>query len=79
MYNLVLAFISLDAKVDESVIRGTRLYSFRIQDINGIALLWGDQLRQQYIVDAYVAVEQNCLRYLHLNQRKLRADLYQGL
>ncbi len=32
MYNLVLAFTSLDAKVDESVIRGTRPYSFRIQD-----------------------------------------------
>jgi hypothetical protein len=42
-------------------------------------LLRGDQLRQQYIVDAYADVEQNCLRYLRLNQKKLRADLYQGL
>jgi hypothetical protein len=31
MYNLVLAFISLGAKVDESVTRGTGSYSFRIQ------------------------------------------------
>jgi hypothetical protein len=31
MYNFVLAFTSLGAKVDESVTRGTRLYSFRIQ------------------------------------------------
>jgi hypothetical protein len=31
MYNSVLAFISLDAKVDESVTRGTRSYSFHIQ------------------------------------------------
>jgi len=30
-------------------------------------------------VDAYVVVEQNCLRYLHLNQKKLRAYFYQGL
>jgi hypothetical protein len=30
-------------------------------------------------VDAYVAIEQNRLRYLCLNQKKLRADLYQGL
>jgi hypothetical protein len=31
MYNLVLAFISLSAKVDESVTRGPGPYSFRIQ------------------------------------------------
>ncbi len=30
MYNLMLAFISLGAKVDESVTRGTGPYSFRI-------------------------------------------------
>jgi hypothetical protein len=31
MYNSVLVFTSLDAKVDESVTRGTGLYSFHIQ------------------------------------------------
>jgi hypothetical protein len=31
MYNSVLAFISVGAKVDESVTRGTGSYSFRIQ------------------------------------------------
>jgi len=31
MYNLVLAFILLDAKVDESITRGTEPYYFRIQ------------------------------------------------
>ncbi len=36
-------------------------------------------MRQQYIVDAYAAIEQKCLRYLRLNQKKLCADLYQGL
>jgi hypothetical protein len=30
-------------------------------------------------VDAYVVIEQNRLRYLCLNKKKLRADLYQGL
>jgi hypothetical protein len=30
-------------------------------------------------VDAYAAIEQNRLRYLCLNQKKLYADLYQGL
>jgi len=36
-------------------------------------------LRHQYIVDAYVAIEQNRLKYLHLNKKKLRSDLYHGL
>jgi hypothetical protein len=36
-------------------------------------------LQQQYIVDAYAAIKQNRLKYLRLNQKKLRADLYQGL
>jgi hypothetical protein len=56
-------------------------YGYRLQhqDTNGIMLLWGGRLRQQYIVDAYVAIEQNHLKYLQLNQKKLRVDLYQGL
>jgi hypothetical protein len=58
-----------------------KFYGYRLQhrDTDGIALLRGGRLRQQYIVDAYAIVEQNRLRYLHLNQKKLRADLYQGL
>ncbi|KAH9541362.1 hypothetical protein CY35_14G059600 [Sphagnum magellanicum] len=47
-------------------------YRFQHQDTNGIALLWGGRLRQQYIVDAYVAIEQNRLKYLRLNKKKLR-------
>ncbi len=56
-------------------------YGYRLQHRNtdGIALLWGGRLRQQYIADAYVVVEQNRLRYLRLNQKKLHVDLYQGL
>jgi hypothetical protein len=30
-------------------------------------------------VDAYAAIKQNRLKYLRLNQKKLRVDLYQGL
>ncbi len=56
-------------------------YGYRLQhrDINGIALLRGDRLRHQYIVDAYAVIEQNRLKYLRLNKKKLRVDLYQGL
>jgi hypothetical protein len=47
-------------------------YGYRLQhwDTNGIALLWGGRLRQQYIVDAYAVIEQNRLKYLCLNQKK---------
>jgi len=56
-------------------------YGYRLQhqNIDGNALLWGERLRQQYIMDAYVVVEQNRLRYVRLNKKKLRGDLYQGL
>jgi hypothetical protein len=56
-------------------------YGYRLQhrDTDGIALLRGGRLRHQYIVDAYAAIEQNRLKYLRLNQKKLRVDLYQGL
>jgi hypothetical protein len=30
-------------------------------------------------VDAYAAIEQNRLKYLRLNKKRFRADLYQGL
>ncbi len=56
-------------------------YDYRLQhrDTDGIVLLWGDRLRQQYIVDVCAVVEQNHLRYLCLNKTKLCADIYQGL
>jgi hypothetical protein len=56
-------------------------YSYWLQhrDTDGIALLRGDRLRHQYIVDACVAIKQSYLKYLRLNKKKLRVDLYQGL
>jgi hypothetical protein len=58
-----------------------KFYGYRLQhrDTDGIALLRGDRLRHQYIVDAYAAIEQSHLKYLRLNKKKLRTDLYQGL
>jgi hypothetical protein len=46
-----------------------KFYDYRLQheDIDGIALLRGDRLRHQYIVDVYVVIKQNHLRYLRLN------------
>ncbi|KAI9918650.1 hypothetical protein PsorP6_011330 [Peronosclerospora sorghi] len=54
-------------------------YAYRLQyrATDGIALLRGGRLLQQYIVDAYAAIEQSRLNYFLQNQKTLRADLYQ--
>jgi hypothetical protein len=91
--NILINAVVANANLDEDHARKSELqrkhcnvimaefYGYRLQhrDTNGIALLRGDRLRQQYIVDAYVGIEQNRLKYLRLNKKKLRADLYQGL
>ncbi len=85
-FNGVIADADLDEDhVEESELQRkhynvtmAEFYGYRLQhrDIDGIALLRGGRLRQQYIVDAYAAIEQNRLKYLRLNKKKLRADLY---
>jgi hypothetical protein len=91
--NILLNGVVVDADLDEDHAEESKLqkkhynvtmaefYGYRLQhqDIDGIALFQGDRLRHQYIMDAYAAIEQNRLKYLHLNKKKLRADLYQGL
>jgi hypothetical protein len=46
-------------------------YGYRLQhrDTDGIVLLRGGRLQQQYIVDAYAVIEQNRLKYLRLNKK----------
>jgi hypothetical protein len=91
--NIQLNGVLVDAYLDEDHVEESEFqrkhcnvtmvefYGSRLQhrDTDGVALLRGGQLRQQYIVDAYAAIEQNRLKYLRLNKKKLRADLYQGL
>jgi hypothetical protein len=91
--NILVNGVVADANLDEDHVRESefqrkhcnvtmaKFYGYRFQhrDIDGIVLLRGGRLRQQYIVDAYAAIEQNRLKYLRLNKKKLRADLYQGL
>jgi len=56
-------------------------YAFRLQERDNEAstILRCGRLLQQYIVDAYATIEQSRLNYLRKNQKKLRANLYQGL
>jgi len=37
------------------------------------------RLFQQYCVDSYARIEQDRLQFLRFNQKKIRAELYQGL
>jgi PIF1-like helicase/Helitron helicase-like domain at N-terminus len=39
----------------------------------------GGKLFQQYLVDAWVSTEESKLHWVRTNQKKIRADLYQGL
>jgi len=79
--NIPLSGVVANADLDENHVEESELqrkhcnvtmakfHGYRLQhrDTNGIALLRGDRLKHQYIVDAYVAIEQNRLKYLHLN------------
>uniref|UniRef100_A0A0D3DL02 Helitron helicase-like domain-containing protein n=1 Tax=Brassica oleracea var. oleracea TaxID=109376 RepID=A0A0D3DL02_BRAOL len=56
-------------------------YAYQIQTRlgEGMTLIKSRRLLHQYIVDAYTATEQERLRFISLNQKKLRADLYSNV
>lgn len=55
-------------------------YAYRLHFRNANSILHrAGKLFQQFVVDAYARIEQERLRYLRFNQRKIRADLYQGI
>ena len=56
-------------------------YAYRMQSRPGLQplLLWGGNLFQQYVVDAWASVEQNTLNWVRHHQNELRADVYSGL
>jgi hypothetical protein len=41
--------------------------------------LWGGNLFQQFVVDAWASVEQSNLNWIKNNQKELQADVYSGL
>ena len=42
-------------------------------------LLWGGNLFQQYVVDAWASIEQSTLNWIKHYQKELQADVYSGL
>ncbi|XP_028077475.1 uncharacterized protein LOC114279434 [Camellia sinensis] len=56
-------------------------YSYRLfeRSTEYSTILRGGKLFQEFLVDAWAATEQNRLMYYKLNQKKIRAELYQDL
>ncbi|XP_056843369.1 uncharacterized protein LOC130500247 [Raphanus sativus] len=54
-------------------------YQLQTRPTEGMTIIKGGKLLHQYIVDAYVATETERLRFISLNQKKLRADLYNNV
>ena len=53
-------------------------YRLRLRDRDFSLLHSAGRLFQQYVVDMYAKIEQMNLNYVSYNQKKLRADCYQG-
>lgn len=54
-------------------------YKFQIINNHTSALLYGDRLFQQFIVDTYIKIETTRLDYYIRNQSDVRSELYQGI
>ncbi|XP_062074882.1 uncharacterized protein LOC133778880 [Humulus lupulus] len=54
-------------------------YKLQIRSFENSILLHSGRLLQQYVVDMYVKFETSRLDYFRLNQKAIRAELYQGI
>lgn len=56
-------------------------FAFRLheRELEAKTILASRRLHQQFIVDAYTMIESSRLKYVRLNQKNLRCDLYKGL
>ncbi|XP_057335095.1 uncharacterized protein LOC130673899 [Microplitis mediator] len=72
-------FIPYVHKTNRRVTRAD-YYKYRLAIRNDFnVFLMGRRLSQQWIVDSYVKIEKDRLNYCKFNQKKLRAESYQGL
>ncbi|KAL0290225.1 UNVERIFIED_CONTAM: hypothetical protein Sangu_2581200 [Sesamum angustifolium] len=85
-YPLLLPYGTYGWYSNYESIRGRRItccdyYAYMLQ-IRGITLsiiLHGGRLLQQYVVDNYVKIEAQKLRWIRFHQNDIRAELYEGL
>ncbi|XP_010412532.1 PREDICTED: uncharacterized protein LOC104698841 [Camelina sativa] len=72
---------TVESQVRRSFMTMREYYAYQIQTrlTDGMTITKGGRLFHQYIVDAYTTIEQERLRFIALNQKKLRADLYNNV
>ncbi|XP_073059734.1 uncharacterized protein [Primulina eburnea] len=85
-YPLLLPYGTYGWDINSRNINGTRLtclnyyaYMLQIRENSPSLLLRRGRLLQQYVVDNYVKIETQRLRWIRSNQRDIRSELYQGL
>uniref|UniRef100_A0A0D3AA09 Helitron helicase-like domain-containing protein n=1 Tax=Brassica oleracea var. oleracea TaxID=109376 RepID=A0A0D3AA09_BRAOL len=70
--------VSVNSKIKRECMTMREYYAHQIQTrpSEGMTIIKSGKLLHQYIVDTYTATEQERLRFLRLNQKQLRAELY---
>ncbi|CAN7043651.1 unnamed protein product [Brassica rapa subsp. trilocularis] len=72
---------SENSKIKREYMTMREYYAHQIQTrpSEGMTIIIFGKLLHQYIVDAFTATEQERLRFIRLNQKQLRAELYQNV
>ena len=70
--------VSVNSKIKREYMTMREYYAHQIQTrpSEGMTIIKSGRLLHQYIFDTYTATEQERLRFIRLNQKKLRAELY---
>lgn len=68
-------------KISREHVTIREFYAYQIQTrlSEAMTIVRGGRLFHQYLVDAYTAIEEERLKFQRLNQKKLRADLYNNV
>ena len=71
-------FVTENSKIKRECMTMREFYAYQLQTrpTEGMTIIKSGRLLNQYIVDAYTATEQERLRFIRLNQKKLRGELY---
>jgi hypothetical protein len=73
--------LTVDSSIVERRLTMNMFYCYQLHDRSGVysLLLNSGRLFQQYLVDAYVCIEQNRLDYIRSNQDALRGEFLSGI
>ncbi|CAN7089236.1 unnamed protein product, partial [Brassica rapa subsp. narinosa] len=81
-FNENIQVVNIDGSTRQrSYITKREYFAYQLQTRleEGMTIVTSKRLLHQYIVDAYTSIEQERLRWFRLNQKKIRADLYNNV